>query len=710
MENTVFALDIGTRKIVGLIMQKEGESFRVLDSEMIEHKTRAMLDGQIHDVEAVAAVVNEIKNRLEERNNIRLESAAVAAAGRSLKTERAEKQRKRPMLDEITLEEVRALEIEAVQEAQFKLMQSSQQGLQKANYFCVGYSVIYYELDGQKIGKLVGQRGTVIKAEVIATFLPRVVVDSLFSSLKRAGLDILSLTLEPIAALSVTIPPNMRLLNLALVDIGAGTSDIAIVKNGDIAAYAMVPIGGDELTETLASQYLLDFDEAEVLKRSLGEKDEVKITDILGNETWLTCNEVIKVMEPVIDELAQHIAGYIVTLNQKAPDAVILVGGGSLTPNLPKRIAEELNLPLNRVGIRTPDKFSHFYIEADYLKGPQGVTPLGIAYYCLANPPAPFIKVSVNGREIVLWNVGEINVGKALLASGMPLSNIYGRPGLGKTIEVNGVVKVLKGEIGIPPVIKVNGEEASLETWLKEGDIVEFIPGKEGQEAKVLVKDLVNESEEGYVLVNGEKVDLKLKIEVNGIPADLEEEVPDRAKVVWQRMSMVKDILLCAEVPPEYMEEKIYRYYLNDKEMFLRWIPLKVKVDGRMTGLNEHVLPWAEIQYEYGRLKPRLRDIVKDGEINKIRIMVNDREIILNSRPKEIKVDGEKADLDVELSEGMRIEIDRDKNGAILSDIFKVIEIEPVTAGKLIMEVDGEPAGFTTPIFDNSNIRIRWEK
>ena len=113
-----------------------------------------------------------------------------------------------------------------------------------SQYFCVGYSIVDYQLENQVIGNLVGQIGAEIAVEVVATFLPRVVVDSLFSSLKRADLSVQSLTLEPIAAISIAIPPNMRLLNLALVDIGAGTSDIALVRDGNIYGYAMVPLGG----------------------------------------------------------------------------------------------------------------------------------------------------------------------------------------------------------------------------------------------------------------------------------------------------------------------------------------------------------------------------------------------------------------------------------------------------------------------------------
>ena len=78
-----------------------------------------------------------------------------------------------------------------------------------------------------------------------------------------------ALTLEPIAAINVLIPPSMRRLNVALVDIGAGTSDIAITDSGTVIAYGMVPIAGDEVTEAISDQYLLDFPMAEKAKREL---------------------------------------------------------------------------------------------------------------------------------------------------------------------------------------------------------------------------------------------------------------------------------------------------------------------------------------------------------------------------------------------------------------------------------------------------------
>lgn len=76
--------------------------------------------------------------------------------------------------------------------------------------------------------------------ELIATFLPRSVVDSLYTVIKKVWLKVNNLTLEPIAAIEAVVPQKLRLLNIALVDIGAGASDIAISSKESISSYGMV--------------------------------------------------------------------------------------------------------------------------------------------------------------------------------------------------------------------------------------------------------------------------------------------------------------------------------------------------------------------------------------------------------------------------------------------------------------------------------------
>ncbi len=78
------------------------------------------------------------------------------------------------------------------------------------------------------------------------------VIEGLYSVISKAGLEVGNITLEPIAAINVAIKEELRLLNLALIDIGAGTSDIAITKDGKIMAYAMTSQAGDEITEALS--------------------------------------------------------------------------------------------------------------------------------------------------------------------------------------------------------------------------------------------------------------------------------------------------------------------------------------------------------------------------------------------------------------------------------------------------------------------------
>ncbi|HZK43011.1 MAG TPA: pilus assembly protein PilM [Syntrophomonadaceae bacterium] len=706
--NDIFALDIGTREVVGLVMQKKEDEYIVLDSEVLEHKTRAMIDGQIHDVEAVAKTIREIKAVLEKRLNIKIEKGAVAAAGRALKTSTASLVRKRLTLDEISYEEVLALEVEAVQIAQFELAAEDGRGTSGNDYFCVGYSVSSYLLNDQQLGSLVGQTGATAGVNVIATFLPRVVVDSLFSSLKRADLDIYSLTLEPIAALSVAIPPNMRVLNLALVDIGAGTSDIAIVKNGNIYAYAMVSMGGDKLTEFIANQYLLDFDNAESLKRQIGKTEVIEFTDILGNKNVVGSEDIIEELQPIINDLVSDIAQNILRLNEVNPDAVILIGGGSLSPELPSILAEHLNLPSNRVGLRNPESMNELVINSDFLKGPQGVTPLGIGYNSFISKPLPFIKVKVNSREIVLWNAGKITVAQALLSSGISLSNIYGKPGLGKTIQVNGEIKSYKGVMGELPIIKVNNKDSSLDDIIYEEDVIEFERGRDGKDAKILVEDLLSNSLGGYVYVNDEKLKLDIIVFINGKRAKLDEEIPDRAKVEFNLVNNIKNILLFHGIPRVYLQKHEFNFYLNGEKTTFKWSPITVMIEDEIVGLDKEVNLNDQIYYTYQNLKPKIKDVLYKQNDMYIKVEVNGEIVDLEITNPQVICAGQIVSVDEELQDNMRLEFDNQSCSAILSDIFKVINIKPSSTKRLKIIVDGENAGFTTPIFNDSKIELIW--
>ncbi len=194
----IFALDIGTRKIAGLLVDRDDEGKMIVhDAIVTEHEHRAMLDGQIHDVEKVARTVKAVKEELESRNNVTLDRVAVALAGRFLKTFIGESTMEVGEGNEITQDFIARLELDAVAKAMENV---------ESNMYCVGYSVIRYEIDDMWFKKLEGLKGEKAYVKVVATFLPSHVVEAMLSVVRKVGLTITHLTLEPIAAVNVTLP------------------------------------------------------------------------------------------------------------------------------------------------------------------------------------------------------------------------------------------------------------------------------------------------------------------------------------------------------------------------------------------------------------------------------------------------------------------------------------------------------------------------
>ena len=86
----VFALDIGTRSVIGILGSYKDKKIVIHHSAIEFHQSRVMFDGQIHDIEEVASIVKKVKEQLEEKAGITLKEVAIAAAGRALKTHRVE--------------------------------------------------------------------------------------------------------------------------------------------------------------------------------------------------------------------------------------------------------------------------------------------------------------------------------------------------------------------------------------------------------------------------------------------------------------------------------------------------------------------------------------------------------------------------------------------------------------------------------------------
>ncbi|NLV75907.1 MAG: cell division protein FtsA [Tissierellia bacterium] len=539
-DDLIFSLDIGTRTIIGIVGKyMEDGKIQILAYSIKEHERRNMYDGQIHDIEGVTKIVKEIKEELEGELGIELKRVSIAAAGRSLKTCKVRVDKKIDSTIEINQNIIEALELEAVQKAQHKINEEENQS--KLKYYSIDYSVINYYLNDNIMTKLDGHRGEKIGVELLATFLPQMVIESLYTVISKAGLEVGNITLEPIAAINVAIKEELRLLNLALVDIGAGTSDIAITKDGNIIAYAMTSTAGDEITEALSRRYLLDFNVSEELKVQLSSQNIHHFKDIVGIEYELTTEEIVDSIKDTIDTISKGIVEKIVEFNGKAPSAVFLIGGSSQMPGLRESLAKNLGLPKERVSVRNASLIENVDGIDDSIHGPDIVTPIGIAVESVNKKYSNFIQIQFNGEDIRLFNTNRVKVSDILVLTGYDPKNLVPKMGEDFIYFVNGDKKSLTGNIGEPAKIHVNNKIANFNTSLQDGDIIEITKGTKGDKKAPYLYDCI--SREKMIFINNESFNLLKDIKINGMKVKGNPKLNEGDRIEFIEIKTIEELI-----------------------------------------------------------------------------------------------------------------------------------------------------------------------
>ena len=504
----IFALDIGTRSIIGLVGQVEEDRLHVLAIEKEEHSKRAMLDGQIEDIAQVAKVVRQVTRQLEKKLGYSLKRVCVAAAGRALRTETGSYSIQLPETTRITSDLISQLESGAVSAAEEALAASEE--IQR-RFYLVGYTVAGYQLDHYPLTTLKDHNGQLLEADVVATFLPSEVVESLYAVMENAKLEVASLTLEPIAALNAVIPSDLRLLNLVLADIGAGTSDIAVCRNGSVVGYTMATVAGDEITEDLMRHYLVDFDTAERMKTQL-DASTIVYRDVLGLEQTTSGAEVQSAAENATQTLAQEISQRIVDLNGASPSAVFLAGGGSKLLGLRERVAAVLNMDQRRVAL-AGNNYEKSAFSKDYdLNDPEYATPLGIAVSAGLGLISDSYRIMLNGKPAKLFRSGSLSVLELLMMNGYTTTDLLGRTGKNLTVTVDGQRIVFRGEPSTPCVLTLNDKPAKPSDLVFAGDTIHFTPAVCGANAQRTVAEVVGDEFTHGVLVNGTLVSVDTRL------------------------------------------------------------------------------------------------------------------------------------------------------------------------------------------------------
>ena len=545
----VYGLDIGTRSIVGTVGYMYNKAFHVVAIESKPHETRAMQDGQIHDIAAVAESITEVTSRLQIKLGRPLHEVCIAAAGRVLRTITVHVEQELGDTRDVTNEDIYSLELLGSQRAYERFIKES---VLNIKFYCVGYTVQKYYLDKYPMTDLLAHKGTTIGADVIATFLPDEVVDGLYKAVGMSGLHVANLTLEPIAAMEVAIPQSFRMLNLALVDVGAGTSDISITRDESIVAYGMIPSAGDEFTETVAKHYLTDFDQAEQIKYQASLGGEVKYTDVMGIERRTTAKEVEEISKNTVKIIARETSDQIKKLNGGKPvSAIFVVGGGGRLPGYTESLADEMGIDHTRVAVRGEDVLKNIDFKDKSLPGDSLlVTPIGI---CLNffRQKNNFIFVSFNDVQYKLYDNDKLKVMDAAVQAGYANADLFPKRGAEIAYTINGDKRVVRGDIGEGATIRLNGDEASLNSPIKAGDSIEVSPSTAGAPAHLKIEELPEFTDSLKVVFNGSEVQIPKYAEVNGELKSGYYEIQDGDGIIMRNYVTVEQLLSFLDVKAE---------------------------------------------------------------------------------------------------------------------------------------------------------------
>ena len=725
--SNVFGLDIGTRNVVGTVgYRTEDEEFVVVAQHIKQHETRAMLDGQIHDIARVARTIGSVKAELEKQIGQPLTEVCIAAAGRVLKTVTTHVEYEYAEESVVTGEDTHTLNLLGIEKAQEILKENNDT---KYKFYCVGYSVVKYYLNDEPFISLEDHKATKIGEDIIVTFLPEDVVDGLYAAVGHVGLNVANMTLEPIAAINVAIPENFRMLNIALVDVGAGTSDISLTRDGSIIAYGMIPCAGDELTEVLVQYFLVDFKTAEAMKLASTTEKEVTYKDIMSISHTIPSEEVWEVLKPVVDKIATDVAAKIRELNgDKTVSACFVVGGGGKVHGFTEKLAEQLDLPEERVALRGEEVLSEvIFQQEDIEKDPLLVTPIGIClnYYEQKNN---FIMVRFNGERLKLYDNNRLTIVDAALQAGFPNDQLFPKRGMPINFTVNGAHRIARGEAGEPAIVTMNGKPAHINTPLEPNCEIEIEPSTAGDAAVYTIGQLeeytkssitfqingypvvcpkffqVNGSLEpgSYEIKEGDEIETRNFYTVSQIADFMDLVVDDEREILVNNREASMDTLVYENFSVEWYEKDF------DSSVFQSHKSYSLEAEEREKEKKEQELEASSKEEAFGE--------ASEGE-DTSEIAVNEEEGSLTEQTQAESVPEEEIEpqpqttMIVVYVNGEAVEL-MGKDSYIFVDIFDRITFD-LQAGKgraIATLINGRDAQFSEQIFDGDQIELYWKE
>jgi cell division protein FtsA len=378
------ALDIGTEFAKALVFEIDEAGLGTVRG--VGRKRQGLSHMQSGTVADIAAVVDNCAVALQEAEEMagfRPSQVVIGIAGELVKgfTTTHSQERKKPDAP-ITENELQKLidsvQREALREAERAITWET--GLPHVDVRLVHAAVTGASIDGYALTNPVGFQGRHVKIGIFNAFAPLVHLGALQSVASQLDLELLEIVAEPYAVARVLGTEQVRQAGALFVDVGGGTTDVALVRQGGIEGTRMFALGGRAFTKSLADRLDLPFPRAESLKVDYARGLPVDARD----EVARIVSEDVRVWAAGVELVMEELAG-----GDMLPSRIYLCGGGSRLPEIPAALAAETfwkAMPFARppeVTVITPDQIETVIDATALLVDQQDVTPLGLAYQAI---------------------------------------------------------------------------------------------------------------------------------------------------------------------------------------------------------------------------------------------------------------------------------------------------------------------------------------
>jgi cell division protein FtsA len=378
------ALDIGTEFAKALVFEIDGQGQGTVRG--VGRKRQGLSHMQSGTVADIAAVVDNCSVALQEAEEMagfRPSQVVIGIAGELVKgfTTTHSQERKRPdqPLTEAELQKlIDGVQQEALREAERAITWET--GLPQVDVRLVHAAITSASIDGYAVTNPVGFQGRHVKIGIFNAFAPLVHLGALESVASQLDLELLEIVAEPYAVARVLGSDQVRQSGAIFIDIGGGTTDVALVRAGGIEGTRMFALGGRAFTKSLADRLDLPFPRAEARKvdyaRGLPVEGRDAVAAIVADDVAVWAAGV----ELVVEELAG---------GDLLPGKIHLCGGGSRLPEIQTALAAERfwrHLPFARppeVAVMSPDQVVSIVDATKLLVDQQDVTPLALAHQAI---------------------------------------------------------------------------------------------------------------------------------------------------------------------------------------------------------------------------------------------------------------------------------------------------------------------------------------